>query len=112
MILINFAEDQGSKMSRAGSGAGARDAISPWERHPFRRFPEGETLSSDHALMMFVQRLYDRRNPMAINTKNKYPADKTGTKYSEFRNTKRTPPGKARTERHTSNTGQDSGKNG
>lgn len=35
---------------------------------------------------------------MAINTKNKYPADKTGTKYSEFRNTKRTPPGKSRTE--------------
>jgi hypothetical protein len=33
---------------------------------------------------------------MAINTKNKYPADKTGTKYSEFRNTKRTPPGKSR----------------
>ena len=36
---------------------------------------------------------------MAANTKNKYPADKTGTKYSEFRNTKRTPPGKSRTER-------------
>jgi hypothetical protein len=35
---------------------------------------------------------------MAANTKNKYPADKTGTKYSEFRNTKRTPPGKVRTE--------------
>lgn len=33
---------------------------------------------------------------MAANTKNKYPADKTGTKYSEFKNTKRTPPGKAR----------------
>lgn len=33
---------------------------------------------------------------MAANTKNKYPADKTGTKYSEFRNTKRTAPGKAR----------------
>ncbi len=31
---------------------------------------------------------------MAANTKNKYPADKAGTKYSEFRNTKRTPPGK------------------
>lgn len=26
---------------------------------------------------------------MAKNVKNKYPADKTGTKYSEFRNTKR-----------------------
>ena len=35
---------------------------------------------------------------MAINSKNKYPADKTGTKYSEFRNTKRTPPGKSRSE--------------
>ena len=34
---------------------------------------------------------------MAVNTKNKYPADKTGTRYSEFRNTKRTPPGKVRT---------------
>ncbi|HZW22145.1 hypothetical protein [Noviherbaspirillum sp.] len=33
---------------------------------------------------------------MAANTKNKYPADKTGTKYSEFKNTKRTPPGKTR----------------
>lgn len=36
---------------------------------------------------------------MAINTKNKFPADKAGTKYSEFRNTKRTPPGKTRAER-------------
>lgn len=35
---------------------------------------------------------------MAANTKNKYPADKSGTKYSEFRNTKRTPPGKTRTD--------------
>lgn len=35
---------------------------------------------------------------MAANTKNKYPADKTGSKYSEFRNTKRIPPGKSRTE--------------
>jgi len=39
---------------------------------------------------------------MAANTKNKYPADKTGTKYSEFKNTKRTPPGKARSARETS----------
>lgn len=31
---------------------------------------------------------------MAANTKNRYPADKTGTKYSEFRNTKRVAPGK------------------
>lgn len=36
---------------------------------------------------------------MAINTKNKYPADKSGSKYSEFKNTKRTPPGKARAEK-------------
>lgn len=35
---------------------------------------------------------------MAKNLKNKYPADKTGTKYSEFRNTKRIAPGKTRTE--------------
>lgn len=26
---------------------------------------------------------------MAKNVKNKYPADKTGSKYSEFKNTKR-----------------------
>lgn len=38
---------------------------------------------------------------MAINTKNKYPADKTGTKYSEFRNTKRVSPGKVKTEKET-----------
>ena len=36
---------------------------------------------------------------MAANTKNKYPADKTGTKYSEFRNTKRVAPGKVKSER-------------
>lgn len=36
---------------------------------------------------------------MAANTKNKYPADKTGTKYSEFKNTKRTSPSKTRTEK-------------
>lgn len=35
---------------------------------------------------------------MAKNVKNKYPADKAGTKYSEFRNTKRVAPGKTRTE--------------
>jgi len=35
---------------------------------------------------------------MAKNLKNKYPADKTGTKYSEFRNTKRIAPGKTRSE--------------
>lgn len=35
---------------------------------------------------------------MAKNLKNKYPADKTGSKYSEFRNTKRVAPGKTRTE--------------
>lgn len=36
---------------------------------------------------------------MAINTKNKYPADKTGTKYSEFKNTKRVAPGKSKAEK-------------
>lgn len=38
---------------------------------------------------------------MAVNTKNKYPADKAGTKYSEFRNTKRVAPGKIRAERES-----------
>jgi len=47
---------------------------------------------------------------MAANTKNKYPADKSGTKYSEFRNTKRTAPGKARTERQTGNATPSGGK--
>ena len=42
---------------------------------------------------------------MAANTKNKYPADKTGTKYSEFRNTKRTAPGKVRPVRESSQSG-------
>ncbi len=42
---------------------------------------------------------------MAVNTKNKYPADKSGTKYAEFRNTRRTPPGKAHTERHGKQSG-------
>ena len=42
---------------------------------------------------------------MAINTKNKYPADKTGTKYSEFKNTKRTPPGKKRSDREGKQSG-------
>lgn len=44
---------------------------------------------------------------MAINKKNKYPADKAGTKYSEFKNTKRTPPGKVRTESKQSGDGAD-----
>jgi hypothetical protein len=35
---------------------------------------------------------------MAANTKNKYPAVKTGTKYSEFKNTKRFSQGKTRSE--------------
>lgn len=39
---------------------------------------------------------------MASNTKNKYPADKTGTKYSEFRNTKRIAPGKTNAAKQTS----------
>lgn len=42
---------------------------------------------------------------MAANTKNKYPADKTGTKYSEFRNTKRTAPGKSRMEGNVKQSG-------
>lgn len=33
---------------------------------------------------------------MAHSSRNKYPADKTGTKYSEFKNTKRVAPGKVR----------------
>ena len=36
---------------------------------------------------------------MAINSRNKYPADKTGTKYAEFKNTKRLPQSRSRTER-------------
>lgn len=36
---------------------------------------------------------------MAKTSNNKYPADKTGTKYSEFKNTKRIPPGKTKTDR-------------
>ena len=35
---------------------------------------------------------------MAKNSRNKYPADKSGTRYAEFRNTKRVPPGKTRAE--------------
>jgi hypothetical protein len=31
---------------------------------------------------------------MASNTKNKYPADKSGSKYAEFRNTRRVSAGK------------------
>jgi hypothetical protein len=42
---------------------------------------------------------------MAINTKNKYPADKSGTKYSEFKNTKRTSPTKARTDKDAKQSG-------
>jgi hypothetical protein len=36
---------------------------------------------------------------MAKTAKNKYPADKTGTKYSEFKNTKRVAPGKVKAEK-------------
>lgn len=36
---------------------------------------------------------------MASNTKNKYPADKGGSKYSEFKNTKRVAPGKTRADK-------------
>jgi hypothetical protein len=42
---------------------------------------------------------------MAKTSNNKYPADKTGTKYSEFRNTKRIAPGKARTEKSAKQSG-------
>jgi len=38
---------------------------------------------------------------MAANTRNKYPADKSGTKYAEFKNTKRFPVSKTRAERDT-----------
>lgn len=38
---------------------------------------------------------------MARTAKNKFPADKSGTKYSEFRNTKRVAPGKVRAEKET-----------
>jgi hypothetical protein len=47
---------------------------------------------------------------MAKNVKNKFPADKSGTKYSEFRNTKRNASGKTRKDQDakqaTSNTNQ------
>lgn len=33
---------------------------------------------------------------MAKNPKNKFPADRTGSKYSEFKNTKRVAPGKVK----------------
>jgi hypothetical protein len=42
---------------------------------------------------------------MAKTANNKYPADKVGTKYSEFRNTKRVAPGKKRTEGSTKQSG-------
>lgn len=50
---------------------------------------------------------------MAANTKNKYPADKSGTKYSEFKNTKRTPPGKVHSDTRQSGgkSAQTTGKN-
>ena len=33
---------------------------------------------------------------MARNPKNKFPADRSGTKYAEFRNTRRIPAGKVK----------------
>jgi hypothetical protein len=42
---------------------------------------------------------------MAKMSNNKYPADKTGTKYSEFRNTKRIAPGKTRIEKSSKQSG-------
>ncbi|HEY8608045.1 MAG TPA: hypothetical protein VIM12_13100 [Noviherbaspirillum sp.] len=41
---------------------------------------------------------------MAKTPSNKFPADKTGTKYSEFRNTKRVAPGKVKAERDAKQT--------
>lgn len=38
---------------------------------------------------------------MAKTANNKYPADKIGTKYSEFKNTKRVPPGKVKAEKES-----------
>jgi hypothetical protein len=46
---------------------------------------------------------------MAVNTKNKYPADKAGTKYSEFKNTKRVAAGKLRAEREGKQSGGNQG---
>jgi hypothetical protein len=46
---------------------------------------------------------------MAHSTRNKYPADKTGTKYSEFKNTKRVAPGKVKSAQ-TGGSDQSSGK--
>jgi hypothetical protein len=42
---------------------------------------------------------------MAKTARNKYPADKTGTKYSEFRNTKRVAPGKVKAEKEAKQAG-------
>lgn len=49
---------------------------------------------------------------MAGSAKNKYPADKAGSKYSEFRNTKRVSQGKTRDSRQqqSDSSDQSSGK--
>lgn len=49
---------------------------------------------------------------MAANTKNKYPADKPGTKYSEFRNTKRIAPGKIKAASESKQSGSGTGQSG
>lgn len=46
---------------------------------------------------------------MAKTTKNKFPADKAGTKYSEFKNTKRIAPGKVRAEKEAKAGGANAG---
>ena len=42
---------------------------------------------------------------MAKTPNNKFPADKTGTKYSEFKNTKRIQAGKTKSEKQSSSSG-------
>jgi hypothetical protein len=51
---------------------------------------------------------------MAAHSKNKYPADKAGTKYSEFKNTRRTAPGKKHSDKQNKQAGteQTTGKTG
>lgn len=49
---------------------------------------------------------------MAKTVKNKYPADKSGTRYSEFRNTKRVPPGKVRADKEPRQGGGGQGESG
>lgn len=48
---------------------------------------------------------------MAKTAKNKYPADKAGTKYSEFKNTKRVAPGKVKAEKEAKQSADTQGEN-